>query len=284
MNISNIIFISSIVFVILVFLVYFISNTIENNKLYRVDKSLFKNSPQKANDNPIPKILYKICLHPGKQNEYSDKLLEKIQTENQDYKIILFNDYDCTKFIIEHFNDDVLFSFNSLIPPTYKCDLMRFCILYIKGGVYGDLFQDYYLPLDKIIDVNKDKLVLVQDYYNTKDNRNGILCSFLAALPKQQLFMDCINEIVKNVKTNNYKKSSLSVTGPGLISEILYKKYLNEPYTLNLIKKGEYIINYHTKEKIIKLKTEGCKESVNTKLVYGDLWKNKKVYLEDIVK
>ena len=42
-------------------------------------------------------------------------------------------------FIRYHLGVDALWAFDYLRPYSYKCDLARFCLLYVEGGIYIDL-------------------------------------------------------------------------------------------------------------------------------------------------
>ena len=49
----------------------------------------------------------------------------------------------CREFIKVNFNPLVLKAYDTLIPTAYKADLFRLCVLYINGGIYGDLTQEF---------------------------------------------------------------------------------------------------------------------------------------------
>ena len=210
-----------------------------------------------------------------------EELFTKIKNQNPDYTLEYFDDVKCVNFLKENFEPEVLEAFNSLAPPAYKCDLMRYCIMYINGGVYGDLFQDYYVPLNQIVHEN-DKLVLVQDRYSLIDLLNGIQISFIASFPRNQLFRDCIDKIIHNVKTNFYGNTELEPTGPMLFSKLFnknYKNYKNMDYTMVLkFDRNKGIVHYKTDEKIIKLKSQGYNKVINRKLRYKTLWDKRKIY------
>lgn len=265
--------------------IYFFSRTrnIYNQKLFKENNTAIVKSKEKQ----IPKVLYKISPVKTEMIPELTNLLDKIKKQNPDYTLSYFDETKCIDFLKKHFEPDVLEAFNSLIPPAYKCDLMRYCILYIKGGVYGDLFQDYYKPLNQIINHEKDNMVLVQDrlHYLTsifssisKFNLNGIQISFMATTPLNPLYRECINKIVENVKIGYYGNSSLEPTGPLLFSKLFQENYLDTDYKLVLKFNGNSIVNYKTEKKIIEPKIEGHTKVINENLKYSVLWKNKKIY------
>lgn len=266
---------SILVFITLCSILFYFRGNLFFNK---IDDKLFKESPEKVTTDGIPKILYKISPVPTKITPELEQLFNKIKIQNPDYRLEYFDDIKCVEFLKEHFEPEVLEAFHSLVPPAYKCDLMRYCIMYINGGIYGDLFQDYYLPLDKIINHKNDKLVLVQDRYSLRDSINAIQISFMATYPKNPIYKECIDKIVKNVKTKFYGYTDLEPTGPMLFSKIFYKNYLNTDYTMKLKPYNKKLINYKTNEDIIKLKIEGYNKVITGDLKYGKLWRNRKIY------
>ena len=265
---------------LIVFLIVLVLYFAVFNKKERYDETLFKNSTlavAKPKEKQIPKVLYKICLKPGVRTVEVDTLFDKIKKQNPDYTLVYFDDAKCIEFLKTHFEPAVLNAFNSLIPPTYKCDLMRYCILYVNGGVYGDLFQDYYKPLNEIINHEKDTMVLVQDRYLPQVKLNGILVGFIASVPQNPLYRECIDKILENVKTRYYGKTPLDPTGPILFSKLFHANYLNTEYKIELKFTGKHAVHYKTEEKVIEAKSIGYTKVITGKR-YGQLWEEKKIY------
>ena len=188
-----------------------------SNKMFRnVDVSLL-------NKNVIPAVLYKT----GYDNyedlpEETKENFKKIMEENPDYTIEYYSDEDSMAFIEKNFDKDVLVAYKKLKPGAFKADLFRYCILYKKGGVYGDLNQEYLVSLDELVDREKDKLVFSRDSYFFLKGY-GIDISFMAAVKELDLFEKCINQIVENVKKKLYTISALGVTGPWLMRNVFLK-------------------------------------------------------------
>ena len=57
--------------------------------------------------------------------------IEKMKELNPEFDHYLFDDDDCLQFIQQHFTQDVVNAFQSLVPGAYKADLWRYCVLYI---------------------------------------------------------------------------------------------------------------------------------------------------------
>ena len=75
-------------------------------------------------------------------NEISDFLKNSMkQTKNNnpylDYQ--LYNNTMAREFLKNNFHTDVLYAYDTLIPKSFKSDLLRFALLYIYGGAYIDI-------------------------------------------------------------------------------------------------------------------------------------------------
>ena len=265
-------------FIVLIIIYVFRYQIFESIGKY--DKKLFKQNAlavAKPKEKQIPKVLYRVSPVETEMVPELTNLFDKIKKQNPDYTLVYFDDAKCIEFLKTHFEPAVLNAFNSLVPPAYKCDLMRYCILYINGGVYSDLFQDYYKPLNEIINHEKDTLVLVQDRYIPIVKLNGIQVSFMASVPQNPLYRECIDKIIENVQMRYYGESSLDPTGPILFSKLFHANYLNTEYKIELKFTGKHIVHYKTGEKVIEAKSIGYTKVITGKR-YGQLWKEKKIY------
>ena len=211
---------------------------------------------------------------------------------NPMYSFEFYDNNRCIEFIKKYFNEDVLYSFNTLIPGAYKADLFRYCYLYIKGGVYTDIDNICMINLNLIINKN-DEFIAV------KDRPQGCLYNaFLASSPKNIIFKNTINKICENVKLRIYpyniigSDATLAITGPRCIGIIFNEFLKRQKYTgfkvgnnninnykfklLEFMENGKYIIHY---EKNIKrlafiVKYEGYKTTSN----YIKMFREKRVY------
>ena len=68
-------------------------------------------------------------------------LVNKWKTYNPTYKHILYDNSDCLNFIKNNFGKEYLITYNKIIPGAFKADFWRYCILYIKGGIYVLCFK-----------------------------------------------------------------------------------------------------------------------------------------------
>ena len=146
--------------------------------------------------------------------EKMKKNIDLLKKQNPEFKHYLYDDDMCRNFIKDHFDEDVLYTFDKLKPGAFKADLWRYCILYIHGGIYLDI---------KYHCVNDFRLLeLTEKEYFVKDriycNEYGIYQALLCCLPKNKILYKFINLIVENVKHNKYENTELMCTGPHMCS------------------------------------------------------------------
>ena len=234
--------------------------------------------------NKIPKIIHKTGPYDKDNLPFEiNNLFNKLKKENKDYNLIYYNNDDCYNLIKKNFNEDVLWAYNKLIPIAYKSDLFRYCVLYLYGGIYSDIQHELLLPLDNIIDFDKDTLVLSKDKVIQPHTEYGIQISFIACIPKLNIFMNCINQIIENCKKNYYGKTQLDVTGPYLFKSILNKENIN--YVIKLKETvNKTIIKYHNTfnktndNKLIKTKIDNFNMYTSNNKYYSILYNNKNIY------
>ena len=134
----------------------------------------------------------------------------QINEEMLKSKIVYFNDRACENFIKQHFGPNIIKAYDMLIPGAYKADLWRLCVLYIHGGIYGDLTQTFLREYN----VNKDNadVIFVRD--RPFPDNYGIYNAFIAAKKRNGFIKYCIEQIVKQILMRNKGKNALDITGP----------------------------------------------------------------------
>ena len=204
--------------------------------------------------------------------------VEELKQCNPRFNHYLFDDNDCREFIQNNFDSNVLHAYNSLIPGAYKADLWRYCILYIKGGLYLDI---------KFKCINGFKLIeLTEKEHFVRDRIGfGIYNALMVCKAGNPLLLKAINRIVENVKNRYYGNCFLEPTGPKLLSKIIkssselskninvdlqHKQYMNN--NLKFIIFNNFIIlkSYHG---------HIHERESNSKVAhYGVLWANRNIY------
>jgi mannosyltransferase OCH1-like enzyme len=205
--------------------------------------------------------------------------LIQIKHTNPNFQHYLFDQNECREFIRTNFDKNVLNAYDKLIPLAYKADLWRYCILYKKGGIYLDV---------KYIPINGFKLVnlLAKEHWVLDLDKDGIYNALIVCKPGNEILLNIINDIVKNVQNNFYGTSCLEPTGPKLLW-----KYINSS---NYVFDMKHVLNTNLgtnedRSRIITLngiKVLQCypgyfKERKNSENIphYGELWRQKKIYL-----
>jgi mannosyltransferase OCH1-like enzyme len=180
---------------------------------------LFK-STNEGFSNGIPNVIFGYWhnkeLPPGMM-----ATVEHVRQMNPGFEYIIFTEDDAKEFIRKEYSNDVLRAFNCLKPSSYKSDLWRFCVLYRYGGIYIDVKFDTDVPFKDIIP--SDGIIYVKDRDGHCGGGNGCYTAMIVSPPGNIVFKYCIDEIVENCKTKNYRGGSLDVTGPCLLSRMIDK-------------------------------------------------------------
>ena len=168
--------------------------------------------------------------------------VNKLKEQNPEFHHYLFDDNDCRNYIIKHFNDDVLFSYDNLIPGAFKADLWRYCVMYIEGGIYLDI--KYYCEDGFSLKELTNDEYLVKDRDSYFENGSGIYNALLVSLPGNKIYKKLIEKIIENVKEKKKGFNPLYVTGPGLFGQYYNSKNCNLVYDGNCIcrKNGKVIL------------------------------------------
>lgn len=255
----------------------------------------------------IPLDVYQ-TWHDKNLPEKMKECVENMKKNNPEFTFHLFDDNECREFIKNNFDNDVLYAFDKLVPGAYKADLWRYCILYKKGGIYLDIkFQtepdfklieltdkEYFVferPFPVFAKIEEEiELVNKENYYDLiyphistdfwENKEVGLYNAVMICKPNNPILLECIKDIVKNAKENNYCYNNLYVTGPGLLG----KKYFNGDYSkikdIDLFNSfnGDYIHN--RKRKILYHYKEYREEQkqFSNKSYYQELWRNKQIY------
>ena len=200
----------------------------------------------------------------------------KIKKLNPKFNYFLFDDNDCREFIRTHFRPDVLDAYDRLIPGAYKADLWRYCILFIKGGIYLDI---KYTPLNDFRFINlteSEHLVYDIDGVN-------IYNALMVCLPGNQLLINAINKIVENVNNKFYGDTFLEPTGPKLLSKLITQdnKSIVDLNHKELNCDNNYRIIYFNNIPILKSYNGHALERDNNskKKHYSHLWNERRIYL-----
>jgi len=103
---------------------------------------------------PFPKVIY-----------FCNKTLDKMEVHaanwkclNPDYEIKLFDNPMCEQFLLETFGPLHRDIFLFLEDGPIKADFWRVCVLYTYGGVYSDIDNQPFVPIDEFLEPSADFL------------------------------------------------------------------------------------------------------------------------------
>lgn len=239
---------------------------------------------QRTIDENIPKDVYMVWHTnnlPPKMKFHLDECIKN----NRELTFHIYNSDDCRNYIIENFDHRVVNAYDRLNPIAYKVDLFRYCVMYKSGGIYVDIKM---MPVDgfKFIDVmDKERFTLERDaWYRSvwMTDSYGICNAFIIAKPNNEIFLDCIENIVDNVDNDFYGFNDLYPTGPGLLGKIYFEhKKTFDDFDLFFVGMvdGNYTIQLNNSI-ILQSYPEYSKERSNGgKQQYGTIYNNRQIYL-----
>ena len=205
---------------------------------------------------------------------YMNACVARLKRQNHEFKHFLYDDDDCRDFIAEYFDTDVLYAFDTLLPGAYKADLWRYCILYIRGGIYLDIKYECHNNFKLSTLLDKSHYVLDRKEY-AEPGSLLVYNGFIVSPAKNPVLKKCIDRIVKNVTNREFGYNPLYPTGPGLLGKVLGK---DEDIDLTYSSDTKYIL--WKGKKILKIYPQYRKEQ--DKLQPGNhyhfLWKQGLIY------
>lgn len=212
---------------------------------------------------------------------------------NPGYQIIWFNNKRVS--VMKEFGPTIMDAYQKLKPIAFKTDLWRLCVLYKYGGIYVDAYAVPYISMNRVIDNSrlkeKDKFISVLD---CPQSGGYIHNGFIIVTPRHPFIMQCIQDIIHNVKTLNYTNHVLGVTGPKCLElsirkviqsqkkfTVGYNKFNFSFYLLRFIwGPSQYIKD---KDVIVLSKKYNIFHYIYNKVIrkkssYSYMWKNNDIY------
>lgn len=255
----------------------------KENECVPIDDSIDKGVPIDKEGSVIPKYVFHTWAT-KKLPTHMKKNLSLLKKKNPDFEFFLYDDEMCRDCIRTHFGLNEMNAFDTLIPGAYKADLWRYCVLYVYGGIYMDIKL-------QTIDPFQLKHLLYEEHFPRDidcQGHKGIWQGLLVCKPGNPNLKLAIESICQHVRDYYYGPTDLSVTGPGLLYDIVHKQdknvyersktkldTMNIPTITNNV--GIYFndipIMYFYKDYYIERESR-----VDNKLHYGESWKEKNIY------
>ena len=133
---------------------------------------------------------------------------------NPDYEYRFYTDNDITEFMREHFDDEVNECYSRINCGALRADFFRYCVLYIKGGVYADIdhrpdkgdkpAEIDWSTLSNVIE-GEDECVFVSQPVYKSQNLDIVFNAFLISVPGHPIFLEMIKKVCSNIKNNLYR-------------------------------------------------------------------------------
>lgn len=161
-----------------------------------------------------------------KTNELPDmwkSTQSSIQKYMPDWKYVLMTDDMNRDFIQKHF-PDFLSYYDAFPYNIQRADAIRYCWLYINGGLYLDCDFELQASIDELFIEDSDLFLLA-----SSNNPNVITNGFMASRPKNKLWLDMIEEMKKPPGIYNIERHILVMytTGPMAFNKVVKKSGLS---------------------------------------------------------
>ena len=212
-----------------------------------------------------------------------------------DAKYKLWGGDDLREFIGKELDRDVLWAFDQLKPYSYKCDLARYCLMYVHGGIYFDLAIKMLTPWN----VPKSHGVAAfREMYDGMECWALTQTSILWSLPKRREWELVINAIVQNCRDEFYGTHDHYPTAGPLLGKSFAAAMLERENTPQVddqfLGEVRYLTPERQQQNVVYVSPERTLVAMRNKLNAGDLselgvtgannyckiWKAKKVYSE----
>ncbi len=128
---------------------------------------------------------------------------------------VLYKNQEADAFLEENFDNRTISAYKKLIPFAYKADLLRQCILFIKGGWYVDIGMYCPLPVPKF-DKRIDLVAFREEPRLTPSSSWSVANGVIYAKPGHPVLKRTIDSIVHHCEVNYYGHTPLCPTGPTL--------------------------------------------------------------------
>jgi len=139
---------------------------------------------------------------------------------------VLYKNKEADEFLDQNFDQRTINAYKKLIPYAYKADLLRQCILLVKGGWYVDIGMYCPLPIPKL-DNRIDLIAFREEPRLMPSSSWSVANGLIYAKPNHPAVKRTIETIVKHCETNYYGESPLCPTGPNVWGKSLCEEGMN---------------------------------------------------------
>jgi len=147
----------------------------------------------------IPRIVFQTWFEDLDPKKYPNmsRLTESFKTSGWEYQF--YTDELAAEFLDEHFPPQVRDAYDSLIPGAFKADLFRYCVLFIRGGVYADVDTIMGPSIDAAIPEDAGFMVGLDEPGKKIQKRMCLWNGFIASAPGHPFLAKVIETAVNNI-------------------------------------------------------------------------------------
>ena len=151
---------------------------------------------------------------------YINYLWNRLMSLNYEYRYA--SDDNILKFFEEHASKEELEAYKKLNDGAAKADFWRLVVLYHLGGVYLDIDASFVWPLSKQIKKDDNEIFLLNKQHYTN--------YFMATAPKNEIYKNAINIVVKNIQEKKTTGGAYALTGPDVVNHAIGKQRVNNRF------------------------------------------------------
>lgn len=142
----------------------------------------------------IPKIVFQTY---DKLEFVPPKVYANVAEFAAGYKHVVLDDAACRQFLARHYAPEIGAKFASIRGGAHKADLLRYCLLYVHGGVYLDIKTELTRPIDALFDDARASLYVVHDIEVPWRIGKVVYNGVIASVPRDPLFLRLIAGIMR---------------------------------------------------------------------------------------
>ncbi len=134
----------------------------------------------------------------------------------------IYSHQELREWIEKEYGSTVRLAFDKLIPYAFKADLARYLLLYKLGGWYFDI---------SVRVINGSAAADYVDFITFAEqplySKTSYACNnaIIYAKANSPILEETINEVLKNIATENYGRSVLYPTGPACLGKFVAKYF-----------------------------------------------------------
>ena len=186
----------SLILNLLIFVLVIQQNRRRSKKHHHLFNNNIEMQSNQEDDRKVPKLILQTCHDPTK---VPTKVADNFKRFAPDYERRVYSENEAIQFLRRYFSFSVVHKFLDLRVGAHKADLLRYCLLYIYGGIYMDIKTELIKPIDNMF---QDGVITTAFTKGTRRVYQGVI----GAPPKQLIFLELITLILERGDSPVYLK------------------------------------------------------------------------------